>query len=544
VSERRGVDVRRLGQVLRGELDWLVMKALEKDRNRRYESTSALAADVQRYLRDEPVEACPPSAGYRLRKFARRHQRPLAMAAVVLAALAAAVVVSAWQAVEARDAQHQAEADRKQAEADRDRAQSAERQAKTEQDRAQTAERRAATEAAIARAVNAFLQQDLLGQADGEHPAIWAKGEKPYLTVRDALDQASARIDQRFHDQPLVEAAIRTTLGVTYHRLRDVRTAIRHLKRAVDLRQAHLGSDHPDTGDSIAHLAHAYQWATRFPEAIALRRGVLERVKAQFGADHPDTLGCMVALAETLECAGQLDESALLLEHVVEKQRARSGTTHPDTYDTMYRLACTYGHNNKFDESRSLFEKLLTLRRSDRDLGHFGEFCIMAGKPARAEPLLRECLQLRRQQKQSLAQQNSLATTLGLLGLSQFLQGQYDEAESLLREALAIDQLDVRRHYQWVSVQGAVLLGRKKYAEAEPLLLEGYRGLKKDEALHPAVGRRLAQVGGWIVRLYEATNQPDKALQWREKVAKYAKACTPNRAVTQPELAPLPREIP
>src|SRR5262249_11411559 len=76
VSHRRGLDERRLGQALRGELDWIVMKALEKDRNRRYESASAFAADVERYLYDEPVQACPPSAGYRLRKFVRRHKAP------------------------------------------------------------------------------------------------------------------------------------------------------------------------------------------------------------------------------------------------------------------------------------------------------------------------------------------------------------------------------------------------------------------------------------------------------------------------------------
>ncbi len=160
------MDGRRLNQLLKGELDWIVMKALDKDRNRRYESASAFAADVQRYLNDEAVAACPPSAGYRLRKFTWRNRRPLMTAGVIAVALVAATVVSAWQAVVARDAQHQAEADRKQAEADRDRATSAERQAKTDQDRAETAERRAATEAAIARAVNDFLQEDLLGQAN------------------------------------------------------------------------------------------------------------------------------------------------------------------------------------------------------------------------------------------------------------------------------------------------------------------------------------------------------------------------------------------
>jgi serine/threonine protein kinase len=122
VSERRGVDGRRLGQLLRGELDWIVMRALEKDRNRRYESASAFAADVQRYLADEAVLACPPSAGYRLKKFVRRHRVALATAAVVAAVLIAATAVSAWQAVEASRARTLAEQREASAEAQRRRA--------------------------------------------------------------------------------------------------------------------------------------------------------------------------------------------------------------------------------------------------------------------------------------------------------------------------------------------------------------------------------------------------------------------------------------
>jgi serine/threonine protein kinase len=110
ISERRDVDGRRLGQVLRGELDWIVMKALEKDRDRRYESANSLAADLQRYLSDEAVEAGPPSAGYRLRKYVRRNRQALVPAAIVVAALVTATAVSTWQAVRAREAQGLAEA--------------------------------------------------------------------------------------------------------------------------------------------------------------------------------------------------------------------------------------------------------------------------------------------------------------------------------------------------------------------------------------------------------------------------------------------------
>jgi tetratricopeptide (TPR) repeat protein len=92
IAERRGQEPRRLSQQLRGELDWIVMKALEKDRNRRYESASAFAADVQRYLDDEPVQACPPSRTYRLRKFVRRHKQGLGVAAGLLTVLVLGVL--------------------------------------------------------------------------------------------------------------------------------------------------------------------------------------------------------------------------------------------------------------------------------------------------------------------------------------------------------------------------------------------------------------------------------------------------------------------
>jgi serine/threonine protein kinase/tetratricopeptide (TPR) repeat protein len=107
VSTQRKSDPRRLSQLFRGELDWVVMKALEKDRNRRYESASALAADVQHYLADEPVQACPPSAGYRLGKFVRRHRGRVTAAAAMVALVLAGSAVSTWQAVRATRAERE-----------------------------------------------------------------------------------------------------------------------------------------------------------------------------------------------------------------------------------------------------------------------------------------------------------------------------------------------------------------------------------------------------------------------------------------------------
>src|SRR5436190_3098187 len=114
-SQRRGTDPRRITAALRGELDWIVMKSLEKDRGRRYESASAFATDVQRYLDDEPVLACPPSTMYTFQKFARKHRAALATAVAIAASLILGTTASAWQAVRATTAEAQANANATQA---------------------------------------------------------------------------------------------------------------------------------------------------------------------------------------------------------------------------------------------------------------------------------------------------------------------------------------------------------------------------------------------------------------------------------------------
>src|SRR5688500_14146616 len=105
ISAQRHTEPAKLSKLMRGELDWIVMKTLEKDRNRRYETANGFAADLQRYLADEPVQACPPSVGYRLRKFARRNKASLATAALMAAVLVLGMLASTWQAIRATKAE-------------------------------------------------------------------------------------------------------------------------------------------------------------------------------------------------------------------------------------------------------------------------------------------------------------------------------------------------------------------------------------------------------------------------------------------------------
>jgi hypothetical protein len=188
LSTLRSTEPTKMARVLRGELDWIAMRALEKDRGRRYPTANALARDVERYLAGEPVEAGPPSTSYKLRKFAARHTKLLAVVSGFVLLLVAAVVVSAWQA--ARATRAEVEADRRRGEATRAKEQ--------------------------AEAISRFLTDDVLGQA---MPNRNARDKK--VTVEDVLAKAARKIESnaKFADQPEVEATLRLAIGNTYFKL-------------------------------------------------------------------------------------------------------------------------------------------------------------------------------------------------------------------------------------------------------------------------------------------------------------------------------------
>jgi hypothetical protein len=186
-----------------GELDWIVMKALEKDRARRYETANGMGRDIERYLRDEAVQACPPSARYRVRKFARRYRVPLAVGAGFVALLVAATIVSSWQALRARRAEALAQS-----------------RLETEKE----ARARAVTESARATAVSDLLQE-MLTSANPEQ----AKGAD--YTVRQLLDDSSLRLRDQLKGEPEVEATVQTAMANAYRRLGLKDQAEPHFKR-------------------------------------------------------------------------------------------------------------------------------------------------------------------------------------------------------------------------------------------------------------------------------------------------------------------------
>ncbi len=203
VAANRKVEPAKLTAFVRGEIDWIVMKALDKDRARRYESASSFADDVQRYLSHEPVLACPPSATYRFRKFARRNKVLLATTTTVAAALVLGLIGTTWQSVRATRAERKAVENEQRAIAERDEKEKA-REREAEQRRlAETAQQTASEEAAVAKAVNEFLKDDLLGLAGAGAQFEAGLTPDPDLKLSTLLDRALTKVNERFGEQPV-----------------------------------------------------------------------------------------------------------------------------------------------------------------------------------------------------------------------------------------------------------------------------------------------------------------------------------------------------
>ena len=211
VARKRQTEPLALARQMRGDLDSIALKALEKDRSRRYGSPSDFAADIGRYLKNEAVLAVPPSVAYRARKFARRYRGGLATACAFVLVLIVAAVISIRQSI------------------------------------------RANREAAVAQAVNDFLQNDLLAQASAAQSGPSAKPD-PGSEGADGLGPRGAAHQGKFDRQPEVEAAIRDTIGQTYEDLGLYPEARTQLERALDLHRRVLGAKNPKTLKTMSRL--------------------------------------------------------------------------------------------------------------------------------------------------------------------------------------------------------------------------------------------------------------------------------------------------
>jgi eukaryotic-like serine/threonine-protein kinase len=322
-SEQRKTDPDRLPKQLQGELDWIVMRALEKDRTRRYETASGFAQDIERYLNGDPVEAGPPSATYRLRKFASKNKALIGTIAAFAALLILGVVVSTWQAVRARRAQWAATVERD----------------------------RADSEAATSKAVTDFLQNSLLSQASAQQQGGLDAKPDPDVKVRTLLDRAAAGISGKFASQPLVEAGIRSTIGSTYRDLHLIPQAEEQWKKSYDLSLRYRGADDPETLTALGNLAIIKEDQGNYTESTKLRQQVLDGMTRVLGPQDRRTALAMQGLGVSYLFQGEYPKSEALLKKAYEIQMRTLGPDNIETLDTSDSLITLYRYMGRFPDA-------------------------------------------------------------------------------------------------------------------------------------------------------------------------------------------------
>ena len=465
IAARRDTDFALLQRQLRSELDWIVMKCLEKERDRRYQSAAELAQDIRRYLNNDTVAARPPSLVYQVRVFARRNQALVGALAAVFAVLLGATSVSMSLYLKAE------------------------------------------TAVAKATAINDFLVNDMLASAD---PKI-TQGRK--FTVDEVLENASERIDTAFPDQPETEASIRTIIGKTYISLGLYDPAEVHLRAAEVLRTRELGTKDPQTLRSRSNLADLLRRQGKYEQSEKLLRRTLEIQRRVLGDDHTDKLVSMNRLGVVLGCKGEYSEAEALHRATLQIRRRLLGDEHRDALASMTNLSIALYGQGKYPEAERLFRQTLKMnRRLLRDehpdtlgsITNLGNVLESQGKYVEAERLHREALETKRR----ILGDEHPRTVLSMTNLGNFHKSQrkYTEAEELYREALEINRR-VRgdEHPQTrasASNLGFLLSEMGKLEEAMPYYrkaLERFRREQGDE--HPITVDSINSMGALLNEL-------------------------------------------
>jgi tetratricopeptide (TPR) repeat protein len=485
VAAQRSTEPRKLTATIRGELDWIVMKCLEKDRARRYESAAALAAEITRYLADEPVTAAAPSQLYRVRKFVRRNRGPVLAAALLLLFLIGGITGTTIGLIgQAR-----------------------------QREISQRKETEAQNQAGIARAVMTF-QSDMLAAADPTK----AMGDK--VTALQVVMSAAGTLDQgKLKDQPIVEAAVRQTIGDTLVNLSRFDLAEPNLRKALELRRAALPAGHPDVASSLVSYAGVLHELARYPEAestcreaLALYRqlqppleaqlarclvqlGCTLRVESKYKESHEmldeavdryrkhlsgDKQGLAVAIGNLgwlLMDEGNAADATLLFQEALAINRVVLPPGHPSTAITLLNLAGTLADQRRYGEAEArIREAMATLQKVtpaseclSRCFEMLASVLKAQGKRADAEQAYRQALQINREIFPP--DHIQIALSLGQLGLILQSEGKLDEAEASCRQSLQIARKAMPAGHRMIAQAlgslAYVLESEKKYAEAE-----------------------------------------------------------------------------
>ncbi len=504
-----------MSRTLRGDVETIALKAIEKDPARRYQTAGQLAQDVGRYLGSQPILARRPSAVYQFTKLVSRHKIPFLLIALLFASV---TVFGVSMAMLYSDSQENLA-----------RAKTAEGQAATEAENART-------EAETAKRVSDFLVE-LFQIADPEE----ALGNT--ITAREILDSGAERITRELEDEPVIQAALMHTMGTVYSKLGIFDRARELLEAALETRRRKLGHEHLDVSRTLISLAGVVEQLGQTASAESLRREALQIRQAQlpedheliaegldemgmsryhaadypaaaeyfrqalamqrrlYGEEHSKIANSLNNLGLTTAALGDRGAGVTLLREALAMQRNLHGDVHPDLANTLEVLAVKVFDRRDPSESEELIREALAVTRklfegdhpaiADK-LNDLGYLAAVRGDFEEAESRHREALAMRR--KLYAGEHMAVLQSAGQLGVLLRDKGVYGEAEQLLREALSICRSLAPSSGGLPSVLydlGVLLRVVGKYEEAESLLREAltiWRTRVGDQHLDVALG--------------------------------------------------------
>jgi tetratricopeptide (TPR) repeat protein len=405
IARCRRTTVEALRRELRTDLDWIILKAMEKDRTRRYDTANGLALDLERHLKDEPVLARAPSARYRVGKFVRRHRMGVAAGAAIAAALILGMALAALGMVRAR-----------------------------------RAELRAQAEAEAAKQVSDFLVE-LFAVSDPSE----ARGNT--ITAREVLDRGAGRIREGLEDQPEMQARLMDVIGRVYTGLGLYRDAGPLLEAATTTRRATLGDENPELAESLTSWGENLLFQGRADTAAILVEEAVSISERTLGPNDPLTANRKTLLAWALQWLGRFDEAQTNLEEALATQEAVLGPDHVETAYVLYRLGWQYRLLGNYETARDCYERAIPIVEAKQGpddprlaayLADLGVVQADLGDDSAATESYRRALAIR---EETLGPDHLLvAQILNNLGILAWRAGRLDEALAYYERSLRIQE--------------------------------------------------------------------------------------------------------
>lgn len=490
IAEHRKADPSSLRKELKGDLDWITMRAMAKDRTQRYASASELEADIERYIRHEPVVAGPPSTIYRIRKYIKRHKVGVAAAALVILAILIGITgtsIGLFKAVRA--------------------------------------EKRARMEAETAQQVSDFLVE-LFKVSDPSE----ARGNT--VTAREILDKGADKIDRELKDEPLVRARLMNTMGEVYHSLGLYNDAQALLEKGLAIREQSLDPVDPAVAESLTALGNLFWRKGNYERARSLHERALEIRKEVFGPEHRTVASSLNNLANLLSDSGDYEGAKPLYERAVEIWEKTSGSDDTDLAIALNGLGLLLYEMGDYDEARPLYERSLAIYEKilgaehpdlTNPLMNLGMLLRAIGEYEKARSHYERSLAI--EEKTFGPEHPHIATTLSNLAILHATTANFEAARPLFERVLAINEKALGPEHPKVGSDvtnlGIINAQMGDFKTARPLL---ERGLAiKEKALgpnHPRVANDINNLASLLRDMGDseaALPLVERALAIREK---------------------------